>query len=79
VHHTTTTPPRLAQVHARWVALWSRRIMAAPEQALVPLKERDALLASKHAVRSLWLPGVCALGAVDRQSLFCMHTRTSAP
>jgi hypothetical protein len=25
--------------------------MASPEQALVPLKERDALLASKHEVR----------------------------
>jgi len=38
------------QVHARWVNLWARRVMASPEQALVPLKERDALLASKHEV-----------------------------
>lgn len=39
------------QVHTRWLNLWARRIMASPEQALVPLKERDALLASKHEVR----------------------------
>lgn len=39
---------RRKQVHARWVNLWARRVMASPEQALVPLKERDALLASKH-------------------------------
>jgi len=39
---------RRKQVHARWLNLWARRVMAAPEQALVPLKERDALLASKH-------------------------------
>lgn len=39
------------QVHSRWLNLWARRIMASPEQALVPLKERDALLASKHEVR----------------------------
>lgn len=41
----------LPQVHSRWLNLWARRIMASPEQALVPLKERDALLASKHEVR----------------------------
>lgn len=40
------------QIHARWVNLWARRVMASPEQALVPLKERDALLASKHEVRT---------------------------
>lgn len=39
---------RRRQVHARWVKLWAKRILATPEQALVPLKERDQLLASKH-------------------------------
>eukprot|EP00878_Enallax_costatus_P000627 GHUV01000730.1.p1 GENE.GHUV01000730.1~~GHUV01000730.1.p1 ORF type:complete len:638 (+),score=262.56 GHUV01000730.1:185-2098(+) len=39
---------RRSQVHARWVKLWAKRILATPEQALVPLKERDQLLASKH-------------------------------
>lgn len=39
---------RRKQVHNRWLNLWARRIMASPEQALVPLKERDGLLASKH-------------------------------
>lgn len=38
------------QVHARWVKLWAKRILATPEQALVPLKERDQMLASKHEV-----------------------------
>lgn len=41
---------RRKQVHARWVKLWAKRILATPEQALVPLKERDHLLASKHEV-----------------------------
>jgi hypothetical protein len=57
----------LPQVHSRWLNLWARRIMASPEQALVPLKERDALLASKHEVSGqahqlgslLQQPGVC--------------------
>ncbi|KAF8072650.1 hypothetical protein HT031_000310 [Scenedesmus sp. PABB004] len=39
---------RRAAVHARWVKLWAKRVLSTPEQALVPLKERDALLASKH-------------------------------
>jgi hypothetical protein len=39
-------------VHTRWLKLWAKRIMAQPEQALVPLKERDALLASKFEVRA---------------------------
>jgi hypothetical protein len=39
---------RRTQVHARWVKLWAKRILATPEQALVPLKERDQMLASKH-------------------------------
>lgn len=39
---------RRKQVHSRWLKLWAKRILATPEQALVPLKERDALLASRH-------------------------------
>eukprot|EP00775_Hariotina_reticulata_P010525 gene10525-10685_t len=46
---TQAVAARRKQVHARWVKLWAKRIMAQPEQALVPLKERDALLASKFA------------------------------
>jgi hypothetical protein len=42
---------RRKQVHGRWLKLWAKRILATPEQALVPLKERDALLASRHEVR----------------------------
>jgi hypothetical protein len=42
---------RRKQVHSRWLKLWAKRILATPEQALVPLKERDALLASRHEVR----------------------------
>jgi hypothetical protein len=43
---------RRKQVHSRWLKLWAKRILATPEQALVPLKERDALLASRHEVRA---------------------------
>ncbi len=39
-------------IHARWLRLWAKRLMATPDDALVPLKERDALLASKHEVCS---------------------------
>lgn len=38
---------RRVALHARFVKMWAKRIVASPEQALVPLKERDALLASK--------------------------------
>jgi hypothetical protein len=38
---------RRAEVHGRFLRMWARRLLATPEQALVPLKERDALLASK--------------------------------
>jgi hypothetical protein len=41
-----------AAVHTRWVKMWAKRVFAAPEQALVPVKERDALLASSFAVSS---------------------------
>lgn len=39
---------RRAEVHARWLKMWAKRILAQPEQAIVPLKERDALLASAY-------------------------------
>lgn len=42
---------RRAEVHAKWVKMWAKRVMVNPEQAVVPLKERDALLASRHQVR----------------------------
>jgi hypothetical protein len=38
---------RRAEVHGRFLRMWARRLLATPEQALVPLRERDALLASK--------------------------------
>lgn len=38
---------RRAEIHSRFVKMWAKRVLAAPEQALVPLKERDSLLASK--------------------------------
>lgn len=38
------------QIHARFVKMWAKRVLAMPEQALVPLKERDGLLASKFEV-----------------------------
>lgn len=38
---------RRQKLHARFLGMWARRIMATPEQALVPLRERDHLLASK--------------------------------
>jgi hypothetical protein len=41
---------RRKEVHSRFLNMWARRIMVTPEQALVPLKERDALLASKFEV-----------------------------
>jgi hypothetical protein len=47
----TKIADRRKQVHGRWLKLWAKRILATPEQALVPLKERDALLASRHEVR----------------------------
>jgi hypothetical protein len=37
---------RRAEVHGRFLRMWARRLLATPEQALVPLKERDNLLAS---------------------------------
>jgi hypothetical protein len=42
---------RRQKLHARFLGMWARRIMATPEQALVPLRERDHLLASKFEVR----------------------------
>lgn len=42
---------RRQKLHARFLGMWARRIMATPEQALVPLNERDQLLASKFEVR----------------------------
>lgn len=53
---------RRQQVHARWVKLWAKRILATPEQALVPLKERDALLASRHEVRPAGCWWLCSTG-----------------
>ena len=41
---------RRAELHSRFVKLWAKRVLAAPETALVPLKERDALLASSFEV-----------------------------
>eukprot|EP00877_Chromochloris_zofingiensis_P014847 jgi/Chrzof1/9616/Cz04g09240.t1 len=38
---------RRSAIHKRYVSLWAQRILTMPEQALVPLKERDHLLASK--------------------------------
>jgi len=38
---------RRKEVHSRFLNMWARRVFVTPEQALVPLKERDALLASK--------------------------------
>lgn len=38
---------RRAELHTRFVKMWAKRVLAMPEQALIPLKERDALLASK--------------------------------
>lgn len=40
---------RKQAVHAKWVRMWAKRVFVNPEQAVVPLKERDALLASKQA------------------------------
>lgn len=40
---------RRADVNNRWVKMWAKVIFTTPEQALVPLKERDHLLASKFA------------------------------
>lgn len=42
---------RRSAIHKRYVSLWAQRILTMPEQALVPLKERDHLLASKFEVR----------------------------
>lgn len=52
-HPTLPPPPVLAspQLHSRFVKMWAKRILAMPEQALVPLNERDSLLASKFEVR----------------------------
>lgn len=35
-----------SEVHARWLKLWAKQLGTTPEQALIPLKERDALIAS---------------------------------
>jgi hypothetical protein len=43
---------RRNELHARYVKLWAKRVLAMPEQALVPKRERDALLASKFEVRA---------------------------
>ncbi len=53
---TSEPPPPQKKIHGRFVKLWAKRVLAMPEQALVPLKERDALLASKFEVRvCLWV------------------------
>lgn len=57
-----------AAVHTRWVKMWAKRVFAAPEQALVPVKERDALLASSFAVSS------SRHGSMQGRSLACSCT-----
>jgi hypothetical protein len=54
-----TLAAKRAEVQARLLTLHRRRLAVAPEQALVPLKELEHLIASHYAV------GGCVLGGVE--------------
>lgn len=43
---------RRAAVHERYVKFWAKKVLVAPEQAVIPLKDVDYQLASKFEVRS---------------------------
>ena len=43
---------RRAQVHDRYLKFWAKKVLVAPEQAVVPLKSVDYQLASKFEVGS---------------------------
>lgn len=55
---------RRAEVHERYLKLWAKKLLVAPEAAVVPLKEVDAQLASKFEVGlcRLWARGVVRKG-----------------
>lgn len=38
---------RRKEVHDRYIKMWAKRLMVSPEQAVLPMKEIDAQLASK--------------------------------